>query len=702
MSSFRGGIALGVAALLSAGGATALGVAATTARADTATSTTKFNASLPLRDRNGSNTGAAEPSIAVDRGGHVYVSGPVGVPTGGCPLWRVHPDVLGTNNLPYDYLGTFDTDHGSVGGGDCDIATGGRPAVKGYDNLAVSSLSLANLTTNQSSNGGTTLHTPANTVGQQVFGVDRQWNASDQGLRQVYMTVHDAATSNIQFASSTDGGFTYVSNTPAIDATHFPAAQNDNHFGTLVVNPRTHKIYTVYVAPADAAENAAAQASGDLNEHVVYLAVGDPCAVTPCTPGSPIGPVSWTDQVVYSAPTGTDLAHDFPAIAIDRGGAVYISWSDTHHIYLTHSANPDQAGTWSAPVRVDPTSSHSNMFPWIVAGQSGAVDVTWYGSTLDPTVCPPNVPTDDSNGVANNCHNVWRVKFAQTFNGLDAVPTFTRFNASGVNHYGSICDQGLNCNLFGGDRTLLDFFDMDLGPLGEAHIAYASDVASPGTAQIMYTRQCEGLSAKTGLGIALPCGSLAPAPPKAPGSVCSGTNVVTDPAGDATNPSGGGGTTDQVDITNIAFSYDGTNHTLTTTMRLNNLSLTPLTGTADTYYYVAWSFNGKVYATLVQEPGPDTTAYSYGEFDPGNNQLTTSNAATGSFVAGPNGTVSVTVPLSGIGNPTIPSSTSAGAAVINPYGVTVSGIGVLGNGLVFTHPDDRAPTTGFGPRWSVC
>ena len=35
-----------------------------------------------------------EPSIRVDSGGHIYVTGPVGVPTGGCPLWDVHPDTL--------------------------------------------------------------------------------------------------------------------------------------------------------------------------------------------------------------------------------------------------------------------------------------------------------------------------------------------------------------------------------------------------------------------------------------------------------------------------------------------------------------------------------------------------------------------------------------------------------------------------------
>jgi hypothetical protein len=189
-----------------------------------------------------------------------------------------------------------------------------------------------------------------------------------------------------------------------------------------------------------------------------------------------------------------------------------------------------------------------------------------------------------------------------------------------------------------------------------------------------------------------------------PASVCSGDHVITDADGDAVNPSGAPGSTSQVDVTNVAFSTDPGAHTLTTTMTLSSLTspVQPIAGTADTYYYVVWSYGGKTYATLASEPAPDAQAFSYGEFDTGINQLSTSNAATGSVTAGTPGTISVTVPLSGIGNPTIPVSTLAAAAVKNPYSMTFSGEGVLGSGLVFVQPDDRAPNSGFGPAWSVC
>ena len=718
-----------------------------------------FVPGLPLFDNSGSSTGAAEPSIRVDAEGHIYVTGPAGVPTGGCPFWRVHPDFQNAKGLPYEYLGKFDTDHGAAGGGDCDIATGGLTPTTpttptGFDNLAVSSLSLGNLTTNQSADGGATFHTPANSAGQQVFGDDRQWNAADSGIGQVYMTVHDLATDNIQDSSSTDGGYTYTSHRPAIDATPGSCGQTlpdscatvaalDNHFGNIVVNQRTHTLYTIYVAPANAGENRAAQMNGaPPNEHVVYVAIGVPSCgingVADCAPGKPILDISWTDHVVYTGPSGIDLAHIFPVIGIDKAGTVYTAWSDdpnmtatttmsptirpANHIFMSHSTTTTPGDSWTKPVQVDKGPSHSNMFPWLVAGAAGALDVVWYSAQLngnsgDP--CPTGVastePTDDANGVNNNCHNVWTMQFAQSLNAnLNpdlATPTFTQSPASDVIHRGSLCDQGLNCSLFGGDRTLLDYFQVDLDPAGAANIAYASDVAHPGSADIDYTRQCTGTSATTGSAINYPCGSLLPPPP--PGPSCNGVNVVTDPTGDASNPLGladpTGGNNSQVDITNVSFSTDSAHTVLTTTMTLANLSLTPVNGTSDTYYYVVWTYpgNGKTYATLASEPDPSGRfAYSYGEFNPSNNQLITPIATTGAMTTGPNGTISVVVQLSDVGNPAIPvdpsTNPNAVPAVVAPYGLTISGEGALGAGLIFVKPDDRAPNTGGGASYAVC
>ena len=195
-------------------------------------------------------------------------------------------------------------------------------------------------------------------------------------------------------------------------------------------------------------------------------------------------------------------------------------------------------------------------------------------------------------------------------------------------------------------------------------------------------------------------------PPVLPYS-CSGINVVTDAAGDETNPAPGGqGPTSQADITAISFSADTPATTITTKMTLANLTGTPSPGTTFTTYYVVWTSNdGKTYATEVDvSPGP-LVAYGWGEFDTSNHRLSTYNGTTGTFNAGLNGTITANVPLSGVGSPTIPITDVNGTpAVRNPYGLTIAGEGVLGSGLVFTTPMDRAPDADLGPgqNWAVC
>jgi len=197
---------------------------------------------------------------------------------------------------------------------------------------------------------------------------------------------------------------------------------------------------------------------------------------------------------------------------------------------------------------------------------------------------------------------------------------------------------------------------------------------------------------------------VGPAPVTRPSFSYDGTDVVIDPAGDAINPAGGQGPTSQADITAISFSADTPATTITTKMTLANLTSIPSPGTTFTTYFVVWtSSNGKTYATEVDvSPGP-IVAFSWGEFNTSNNQLSTFNSTTGTFNQGVNGTITVNVPVSGVGNPTIPITDVNGtSAVTNPYGLTFAGEGALGGGLFFTSPMDRAPDSGFGQRWAVC
>ncbi|MCA1711758.1 MAG: hypothetical protein LC789_09045 [Actinobacteria bacterium] len=452
------------------------------------------------------------------------MSGPAGVPTGGCPFWEVHPDST-TAGLPYDYRGTIDTDHGSVGGGDCDISI--TPQDKAYDRVSVTSLSLANLTSNITDDGGRSFQPVANPVSQQIFAVDRQWQASDPTLGRHYLTVHDLATNNVQVSVSTDG-YEYVQNTPAIRPELYPGART-NHFGALAVNPKTHKLYVPFLAPA-----------GGSGEHGVYVAIGDPCAVS-CTVGQPAGPIAWTNVLVYTAPSGTRLSHIFPALALDSAGAVYLAWTgDTkkaptgtldfagNGIFVSHSSD---GLAWSPPIPIADPTTHSNMFPWLVAGAPGQVGVAWYDGRLSPTATDCTGRTggpNDNLRVNNNCLNDWRVTWAQS---SDGGASFARTELPEVIHRGSVCDSGTTCatQMPPGDRTLLDFFDVALDPQGRPNIAFVSDTRAPGTADIHYTRLCSGTTL-LGTDLPGPC-----APLGQPAAPCPPDAAYTDPVGDAVN-----------------------------------------------------------------------------------------------------------------------------------------------------------------------
>src|SRR5689334_93602 len=85
-------VGMALTAAFATGAPTASGsVTARHAATAATTAAFAFNPPLALLDGQGANTGAAEPSIDVDTPGNVYVTGPRGVPTGGCPFWTIHP-----------------------------------------------------------------------------------------------------------------------------------------------------------------------------------------------------------------------------------------------------------------------------------------------------------------------------------------------------------------------------------------------------------------------------------------------------------------------------------------------------------------------------------------------------------------------------------------------------------------------------------
>src|SRR5206468_12789956 len=164
----------------------------------------------------------------------------------------------------------------------------------------------------------------------------------------------------------------------------------------------------------------------------------------------------------------------------------------------------------------------------------------------------------------------------------DGSATWTTLKASDHDiHKSQLCIDGLNCNLVGNrDRTLLDFFQVSIDPTnGAADIAYADDHASPGTAVMYYTRQCTGISAKTGLALVNDCVAPAPPPPLPAGSSCPGPQIA-DFTGDAPNnfPGGTGQNMDNLDVIGVTFNsaklkQGGT--AIDITLRLKDLQAPP-------------------------------------------------------------------------------------------------------------------------------
>ena len=116
------------------------------------------------------------------------------------------------------------------------------------------------------------------------------------------------------------------------------------------------------------------------------------------------------------------------------------------------------------------------------------MDISYYQSDSVP---PPLVNgTPSLTGGSNNmpAGSTWTVKFAQSLNANSPEPVFTVSQASDhVIHNGSISNGGL---VGSSDRSLLDFFQVAIGPDGLANI-FCADNASGG-GHINFMRQNSG------------------------------------------------------------------------------------------------------------------------------------------------------------------------------------------------------------------
>jgi len=206
------------------------------------------------------------------------------------------------------------------------------------------------------------------------------------------------------------------------------------------------------------------------------------------------GGQSWNNVSTSNGLAGS-TTNDFVAGAMDSGGELYTTFSVANdpnpwRVWFNHSvvasaklvgncSQPVQA-TWATPSPLTgPPSSADNVgatpipsetyavMPWIAAGGPGRVDLVYYG-----TEAPVGLSPDTSTAT-------WHLHMAQS---LDGGGTWTDEQATETPmHLESICFSGIGCSAQtppGGDRNLLDFFQVKIDSSGRAVIIYADDANS--------------------------------------------------------------------------------------------------------------------------------------------------------------------------------------------------------------------------------
>ncbi|HUR64244.1 MAG TPA: sialidase family protein [Candidatus Thermoplasmatota archaeon] len=161
----------------------------------------------------------------------------------------------------------------------------------------------------------------------------------------------------------------------------------------------------------------------------------------------------------------------FPVAAADDAGNLYVAFSADQRLLPTSVPKPaarlgvfltasgDLGQTWTRPVLVsDP--AHAAIMPFVVAGASGRAAVAWYENTA---------------GLPNDAlPDLWNVKLWESITANQPQPVGVTVQLNGLpNHVGSVCTSGTGC-IAGGDRSLLDFFEVALTPAGHPVVAWAS------------------------------------------------------------------------------------------------------------------------------------------------------------------------------------------------------------------------------------
>jgi hypothetical protein len=193
----------------------------------------------------------------------------------------------------------------------------------------------------------------------------------------------------------------------------------------------------------------------------------------------------------------------FVQMTVDRGGNLYYTWSEERtpageqDIYYAFSTTGGE--TWSPPIPLTQETGDSAVFPWMVAGDPGQVDLVYYKSNsglnsnvsfIDANGNPCPDPQIECGGKPNPA--IWQTYFGQSQNALNTGSNFKSVQITDHPiHTGSVSTGGLGGNA---DRSLLDFLTVDVDHYGAAVVSWADDNNSRRDTRNKSARQISGNS----------------------------------------------------------------------------------------------------------------------------------------------------------------------------------------------------------------
>ncbi|MEA3136031.1 MAG: hypothetical protein QOC71_312 [Thermoplasmata archaeon] len=164
----------------------------------------------------------------------------------------------------------------------------------------------------------------------------------------------------------------------------------------------------------------------------------------------------------------------FPVAAVDDAGTLYVVFSADQRALPAATPKPaarygayliastDLGAHWTEPTLLS-NPDHAAVMPFAAAGAAGRIAVTWYESTV-------GLPSD-------NLPDLWNVNLWESVTADQASPEgrLVQLNEQ-PNHIGSVCTAGTGC-LAGGDRSLLDYFEVAIQPNGHPVATWSYSVA---------------------------------------------------------------------------------------------------------------------------------------------------------------------------------------------------------------------------------